>query len=529
MIKKIKRMIKMKNIRFSLPILVLCLFAGMFSCNTDKLLELDHPKYLLVEEDVDLGMMFSNIEISYTRRSALNALRIPGGYAKYYATHSLIEPGDRYQYDQAHNDDPWGAYTSEANMAIHLIYILEDINDPEEVNNLAMAKIMKVSIFSWLTDIFGDIPYSQAGMALISGEKAPTYDTQQYIYEDLLSTLKVACASFDITKSGWDNEDVIYNGDITKWEKYGYSLMLRLAMRIANVDPVLAKEYAELAISQGVISDNSDNFQLECIDGRNSERNPFTYGMIYNDPEKYWKLGADFVDALKDNDPRAKIILGGKLKSEMPVPNSGIMNTYWYEDDSWDYTIESALGYPHGQDVQVTSYELIQKNYTAQSRDLFKFDSPVVRMLAHEMYFLVAKAASLGWDTQGKTSENMYNEGITANMKFYGQYTEAYQISDSEIEAYLSSKPYSLQNLSKEMWLANYLDPFQGWFYIRQWGPDFLPNVEGLTMPRRNAYVDAELTRNTENYNNALTQMGIPIGTPQVEQFNYRCWWDVVE
>lgn len=517
----------MKNIKFSLGILALCLLTGMFSCNTDTLKSMDDPKYLLTDDKADLGMMFSNIQVNYARRSALNAIRVPAGYAKYYATHSLIEPGDRYQYDQVHNDDPWGAYTSEAKMIVHLVKVMERMEDPLLVNKLAMANIMKAAIFSFLTDVFGDVPYSDAGLALLEGNLTPQYDTQEFIYEDLLLTLKNACQSFDNTVPMWTSQDMIYNGNIAKWKKFGYSLMLRLAMRVSNVDQALAREYAELAIAGGVILDNADNFQLVCLDGRNSERNPVTYGMIYNDPEKYWKLGADFVDALKDNDPRAQVIFGGKLKPEFAVPNSGIMNTYWFNDAAWNYTLSEQQGYPHGRDVQVTTYEQIQKNYTKQSRFLFAYDAPVVRLAAHEMYFLIAKAASLGWNTGGKTAVEMYENGVSANMKFYAQFNGTYKITDSEIETYLLHRPYSLANLYREIWIANYLDPFQAWFYIRQWGPDLAPNVNGIDMPRRNAYVTAELTRNTENYNQALTQMGMNSGVSYEDQFTYRCWWDV--
>ncbi|MDD4032865.1 MAG: SusD/RagB family nutrient-binding outer membrane lipoprotein [Bacteroidales bacterium] len=517
----------MKNIKIFSGIMILCFLAGIYSCNTERLKSLDNPKYLLTDNQTDLGMVFTNIQVNYTRRSALNALRVPGGYAKYYATHSMIEPGDRYQFDQTHNDDPWSAFSSEAKEAVHLVNVLEAKADPLLVNKIAMAKIMKVSIFSWLTDIFGDIPYTEACLALLEGDLAPAYDKQEDIYKDMLLTLKEACASFDPSVPIWTSQDAIYSGSIPKWKKYGYSLMLRLAMRVAGVDAALAKEYAELAISSGVILDNADNFKINCLDGKNSERNPVAYGMIYNDPEKYWKLGADFVDALKDNDPRAQVILGGKLKPEFAVPNSGIMNTYWFNDAAWNYNLAEQQGYPHGQDVQVTTYELIQKNYTKQSRFLFDYSAPVVRLAAYEMYFLISKAASLGWNTGGRNAEDMYKAGVESNMKFYAQYTGAYKISDAEIAVYLAYRPYSLANLYREMWIGNYMNPFEAWFYIRQWGPDLTPNVNGISMPRRNAYVNAELTRNTENYNKALVQMGMAVGVSNEEQFTHRCWWDV--
>lgn len=507
--------------------LVCILLLGVNACDTDRLMDMDIPKYMVTDENADLGMLFSNIQVEYTRRSALHALRIPAGYAKYYATHSTIMPGDRYQYSQGYGEDPWGAYTSEGKMVVHLLATLQKKEDPSLVNNLAILQILKGAIFSRLTDIYGNIPYTEAEEAYLENLLYPAYDTQESIYKDILSTLEQACLSFDEKQPVWGEYDIIYKGKLEKWKKFGYSLMLRMAMRMAAVEPETARAYAEKAIAGGVILENEDNFQIACIDNRDSERNPAAQGMVYSDPEKYWKLGADFVEALKEGDPRAKVIFGGKLKSDKPVPNSGIMNTYWFDDEAWIYTVEEQQGYPHGQDVQVTSYERIQKDYTRPSRYLFDYASPVVRLAAHEMNFCIAKAASLGWNTGGRSAKGMYETGVRNNMAFYDQYPGTPNISPAEVDAYLVDHPYSPENLAREMWIANYLDPFEGWFYIRQWGPDLPPNVEGTSMPRRYAYVSSELTRNTKNYMEALTQMGMPADVTNEAQFTYRCWWDI--
>jgi hypothetical protein len=518
-------MFMMRNL-YILGIMV-CLLAGICSCNTQALRDLDDPKYMVTTANADLGMIFTDIEVKYTRRSALTALRIPAGYTKYYATHSTIMPGDRYQFDTQYFPEPWNVYTDEGKEVIHLLDLLEKMDDQEMINNIAILKILKGAIFSWVTDLYGDVPYSEAGLAYLEGNLYPKYDTQESIYKSILSMLDEACNSFDANKPVWSKYDIIYNGNHTKWKQFGYSLMLRMAMRMAAIDPATAQQYAEKAIAGGVILDNVDNFQIICVDNQNSERNPVAYGMIFNDPEKYWKLGADFVNALKDNDPRANIILGGTLKKDKPVPNSGIMNTYWFDDSAWDYTLSEQEGHPHGQDVQVTTYELIQKSYSRPSRYLFDYNSPIVRLAAHEMYFCIAKAYSLGWNTGGQSDKEMYESGVRASMKFYSEFEGVYEISDDEIDDYLNYRPYTPDNLLHELWISNYLDPFQAWFYIRQWGPDLTPNVSGIAMPRRMPYITNEQTRNKENYTNALNQMGMPSDISSVDQMAYRCWWDV--
>ncbi|MDR1259060.1 MAG: SusD/RagB family nutrient-binding outer membrane lipoprotein [Tannerellaceae bacterium] len=510
-----------------LPALAFLLAAGFTACNTDSLADMDNPKYMVTDETADIGMLFTNLEVNYSRRSAVTALRIPAGYAKYYATHSLIMPGDRYQYDGSYFNEPWDMFSNEAKMVVHILSVLEKENSPQMANNIAILNILKGAIFSWGTDVYGDIPYSEAGEAYLEGMLSPVFDAQQDIYRSILETLSSSCAALDESLPSWRTYDVIYKGDISAWRQFGYSLMLRMAMRMAAADPESARRYAEEAIKGGVILDNAANFSIPCVDNQNSERNPVAYAMIYNDPEKYWKLGADFVEALKDSDPRRKVILGGKLREDLPVPNSGIMNTYWWDDTAWDYTVDLQRGYPHGQDVQFAPYERIQKDFTRPSRYLFDYESPVVRLAAHEMYFCIAKAAALGWNTSGMTADDMYRQGVRANMTFYNSYPGVNRITDAEIDDYLAYRPYSEASLLREMWIANYMDPFQGWFYIRQWGPDLAPNINGVDMPRRMPYASSEQTRNEANYLAALARMGMPADVTLVGQFTYRCWWDV--
>jgi hypothetical protein len=489
---------------------------------------MDIPKYMLTDESADLGMLFTSVQVSYTRQAALEAIRIPAGFDKYYATHSLIMPGDRYQFD-GNYDGLWNFYTGEGKSVIHLLGVLQKAGDPSMTNNIAILQIMQGAIFSWATDLYGDIPYSEAELAYLGGTLTPKFDTQESVYKSILAMLDEACSSLDPAKTVWSSYDIIYRGNIDKWKKFGYSLMLRMAMRMSGVDPSLAKQYAEKAIVGGVVLSNDDNFKIACVNNQVSERNPVGNNMVNLDTEKYWKLGEELVDALKNNaDPRAKVIFGGgKLKADMPVPNSGIMNTYWWDDDAWDCTVSEQKGYPHGLVVQVTTYEQIQKEYTRPSRYLFDYAAPVVRLAAYEMYFCIAKAAEMGWNTGGRTAADMYNEGVKSSMQFFDSYAGTPNIAEDEISAYLVSRPYSPANVIYEMWVSNYLDPFQGWFYIRQWGPDMTPNVQGVSMPRRIPYPSVELTRNEANYKAALLQMGMPADVTNEGQFTYRCWWDV--
>ncbi len=84
-------------------------------------------------------------------------------------------------------------------------------------NQIAVARILKAFRYMYLTDQYGDLPYSNA----LKGDAQPVYDTQEAIYNDLFKELKEAVVQFDggVPAKG----DVLFNGNITKWKKFANS------------------------------------------------------------------------------------------------------------------------------------------------------------------------------------------------------------------------------------------------------------------------------------------------------------------
>ena len=114
-------------------------------------------------------------------------------------------PGDKYidfiDYSYAVFDEYW---VNEAKDVID--FVTRTTEDPEAVNYNAMGRIMKVISFHKVTDLYGDIPYSEAGLGYISNTWFPAYDRQQDIYLDMLNELDAAAqqlsASADDVKIG---------------------------------------------------------------------------------------------------------------------------------------------------------------------------------------------------------------------------------------------------------------------------------------------------------------------------------------
>jgi hypothetical protein len=106
---------------------------------------------------------------------------------------------------------------------------------------LAMMKIWKVYIYQRYTDCLGPIPYSQYG----NMQKEVSYDKQSDIYANFfleldtaITTLKANAGQVSATLSKYDP---IYAGDLDKWQKFGSSLRLRIAMRVKYVTPTVAQ------------------------------------------------------------------------------------------------------------------------------------------------------------------------------------------------------------------------------------------------------------------------------------------------
>ena len=153
-----------------------------------------------------------------------------------------------------------------------------------DVNLLAVARIWRVYCFSRLTDLYGDIPYSQAGLGYDSSLYQPTYDTQQSIYTNMFSELEGAIQSMDASKATYGSADLIYGGSTIQWTKFAYSLMLRLGMRLTKVDIATAQAWVTKAIAGGVITADADIAKMPYLaSGQKINQNPLALDLWSND------------------------------------------------------------------------------------------------------------------------------------------------------------------------------------------------------------------------------------------------------
>jgi hypothetical protein len=131
----------------------------------------------------------------------------------------------------------------------------------------AVALILQSWMFQILTDIYGDIPYSEAVSAMEEEPiLTPKYDGQEDVYMGILSALEEANTLLSAGTLPSIKGDIYNDGDLERWRKFANSLRLRAYMRLSNVMPSYAANgiqaiYAD-PDNNPVIESNDDNITL---------------------------------------------------------------------------------------------------------------------------------------------------------------------------------------------------------------------------------------------------------------------------
>jgi hypothetical protein len=456
-----------------------------------------------------------------------------------------------YAGDKYIQNDAWAsayfdvAYRDQVKYIIDLLKITE--GKSQYANLYQIGRIMKVMIFHRITDIYGDIPYSEAGLGYYDRTFTPKYDKQQDIYTDMLKELDEAAQALDPDKDKPGDADLIYGlggnnfnpnnsaaTQIGKWKKLAYSLMLRLAMRLTKADPATAKTYAEKAYAGGLISSNADNAYMlhDANGGRTTvNRNSNILGGEWNatgagvgDPTKLGTkkdevfLSKTFVDFLKNNnDPRLRFTAQTwDVGNTDPSAQSGMPNGYDQNGGATD--ISHASNYPGN----------MHKYSTIRGDVYLSFSGPTFLVTYAQMELLLAEAAKRGWNV-GANAQTHYKNGVRAAMEQLAQYNSSASVASSDIDAYLAAHPYvdanGLEMINTQYWEACFLDWYEAWANWRRSGfPVLVPvnypgNATNGQIPRRMLYPASESSANGSNYQQAISRQG-------ANTFTTKVWWD---
>ena len=393
--------------------------------------------------------------------------------------------------------------------------------DPARSNLIQMARIWQAHAFMVLTDTYGDIPYFEAGVGFIDQTVLPKYDPQEAIYKDIIKELKEASAALDASKPK-ENADILYTGDIAKWKKLGYSLLLRAGMRLTEVDLTLAQQTVKDAVAGGVIDSNTDNTIIR----HNANYTNALGGLLNATEANNIYLAAPFVNYLKStNDPRL-----GAIAVRYVGATSGPQQIPANAKTDPSLQIGMPFGFDNGSIVAQATKDGLASFYAYSQIDrtrLAKQQSPMFLVTYGMNQLLLAEAAQRGWVTG--SVEDYYKKGVRAHMEQMAIYDAGSAIPTAAIDAYLTANPYdagkALEQINTQYWIASFMngpESFANW--RRSNFPKLTPNpfpgkeIKGNFINRL-TYPNSEVSVNSANLKEATARMG-------ADDLDTKVWWD---
>lgn len=554
------------------------------SCNTDELKELNiNPQSF---DQIDVNFLFTAAQLgSASGGSAGDNRFIDWRMNIGYCGHMMqqianagggIAPGDKYFNGE---DGAWEFLWSDVGKNIAEVIKQTDAKGFFEGKKLKLrnaARILRVFNFHRLTDYYGNIPYFDAFKGL-EGALLPKYDAQQAIYNDMLKELSEATAALNASDpdEGFASADLFFAGDIVKWKRFGYSLMLRLAMRISHVDPTTASQYVNAAVAGGVMQSNADNVWVRMALGPSewTNQNGISRAFASGDGGQPSYLAQTLVSQLKggtlyggesdadpaNDDPRLAIFSGGR---EVYIPDgTNPDGTPKRKLGSYDRDPLDQVGLPNGLDgttvkayfgVAANKSIVIPEFASVINFDLLDDDDPYMIMHYAETEFLLAEAIvrGIGSGIPG-TDQSHYEAGVKAAMQMYGPYfasngsnapnnsvwvRQPITVTDAQVTTYLGYYPYAaagtedekLEMIGTQMWISQFFNWWEAWSNWRRTGkPSLIPvnyagelgsNVTSGNIPTRMRIPSNEASANEANF---LEGAVLP------NELNTRVWWDV--
>ena len=359
-------------------------------------------------------------------------------------------------------------------------------------NQIAVARILQSYIFWKHTDRWGDLPYSDA----LTGDPEVTFDTQQVIYEGMLSTLADA-VDMIVAGGGALKGDILFNGDMTKWKKFANSMRALMALRLSNRYPnagqFAATEFAAaLAASGGVIDNNADNAIID-LPGGNFRNNFYA---AY-DGRKDWAETEEMVTLLTGlNDTRVNVFGSSLVGFTYGLPRN-LAEAFSSAHPDWAF--------------------IMAPDYREETDGHFI-------ITAGHVYLARAEAADRGWTAENVVT--MYEAGITAAHTQWGIAAPTVGYLGAVALANPAGTNANLFEIATQQYIAYYPDGANGWANWRRTGvPTLIPTPYALNasgeIPRRYTYGTSELATSPDAVAAAIARL--PGG---VDSQDAHVWWD---
>ena len=557
--------------------MLLTLGGGLSSCSDSYLEDVntDDSKAETIDPNAQLTttllQTYGDFSLMDTYRSYIT------GFTQYYAGGWNVSnyAGAVYPKD-SEMTYPWNRYYQ-----ISIKNLVDAIHRTGDMPNTnAALRIHRAYMMAVLSDIYGDIPCTEVGMSFIDGNATPKYDTQEEVYDFIFSELKACAAQLGTGTDAISGDVTSLGGDPEAWKRYANTLRLRYAMRISDVAPERARTEFESALNAdgGIISSADEDAYIKYIDapftlydgaadldfranalgemiyGQDPQSPSFVSSTLFNymkkmhDPRLY-RIARCYIHTTRSQtdtsgnfDVTDEVLAWGERGGEGIVPCN--VGDAWWSDwvsapaNSDIPTLDSlATLYPdQGYDKNKYPARMIRPTIAVA---FCNADCPGILITSAEVEFLLAEAASKGWNVPGD-AESHYEAGIRASMQMLNNYYDIVsKISDEEIEEYIAENPLGdnpRESINTQAWILHLTNPNEGWANLRRSDypaladrtllpvrGDFPHEDPNMQTPVRLRYPLLEASYNSVNYEEAVDRLG---GT---DDWHHRVWWDVNE
>lgn len=436
---------------------------------------------------------------------------------------------DRYNWGPQGNP-----YSSFYNALRDINNIIEISGAANQQNYVGIAKVMRAHLFSYMTDAYGEVPYSEAIQAK-DGVNYPKFDSQEAIYASILSELEEANRILGTTTERVDG-DILYNGNVSRWKRFANSLRLRILMRLSDrKDPSAAmKAILDNSTQSPIFTSTAEEAALQFLQDVPNQHPLFTTRSGSFDE---YRLSEKLEGTLKGlNDPRLFAFAQPTTDSKAGVVGAVTA----YDGVPNGLADEEALQYsPSGDKAKGGSNFISRVGLLWACQACTSQANPIgyqgILMSYAEVQFILAEARERGFITTG-TAEEYYKKGIQASVDYYrARYTLINQptiasrlvLDDAYFAqptvAYTGSTQEKLAKIGTQKWLALFFNGMEAWHDWKRTGfPDIKPGPAAFinTVPVRFMYPGSVQSLNGENYKAAIARQGADAITTKV-------WWDV--
>ncbi len=394
-----------------------------------------------------------------------------------------------YDFVQNIGGSTWNTYYSE----LTNIKEMEKAAVRDELPNYeAIALTLKAYAYSILTDCFGDVPMREAASAE-EGVWFPEFTEQEEIYAQILEDLERANSLYDTAQAMPYVNDILFQNDVSKWQKFTNSLHMRLLLRAANRESGAYTQLAAMANNPAqypVFTSNADHAVLQ-ITGEAPVLSPWSRPQDFNTFRVY---NAFFIDNLKEfKDPRLPVF----STEAMGLNNEN----YGYIGLPIDYRNE-----PLADSIATISVP----------RQQLAVAPLIVPLMSYaEVAFIKAELAQRGLLTN---AQDHYESGVEAALTMWNV-----SLPTGYFDNTATAYDGTLDRIMLQKYFALFFTDYQAWFEHRRTGLPQLPTTadmkNNMEMPSRLYYPIDEADRNNQNYKAAVERMG-------GDEINIKVWWD---